>query len=547
MRPLLTIAILCAALVLATPASASPDVYVAQGGFRSDATAHALAVFDVATGAQITSIDLPSPALDVAIDPTGTRAYVTTQAGLSVVDLVTNSVVKTIAGAFGSDVAVDPSGKRVYLADDVSRITVVDTATNAVTGGIPVGQQPRAVVVNADGTRAYTGNTQMSPYSISIVDLATDMQTSELFSGNLNRPENLGIVPSGAKVYAANFGPSAGGTTVGILDVATNTVASVTVGSTPSAAVANPAGTKVYVANRDSKSISVIDVASSTVTGTFPVPFSPTEIAITADGTRAALSSVEDGQVAFMNLGTGQLYSGPTALTESGGVAIRPAQPPVPDFSVSSGLSGEPASFDGSASTGGPIARYDWDFGDGASARTGGSKVSHTYAAAGTYQAKLTATNACDPTAVFGALNVVFPGHTAYCRGDRSASNTVPVTIPAVALGVVLTNHAKVGKKGVASLQVACVKEIDCAGRLSLRTASKVKVGKRPRALVTLGSKRFGTVRAGHKRTIKLKLTKTGLRVVRARSTLTAIATVSVTNPSRPARIRTHKVVLKRG
>jgi hypothetical protein len=54
-------------------------------------------------------------------------------------------------------------------------------------------------------------------------------------------------------------------------------------------------------------------------------------------------------------------------------------------------------------------------------------------------------------------------------------------------------------------------------------------------------------VRAGHTRRIALKLSRTGVRVVRSRAKLTAVATVSVTNPSAPARVRTHQVVLKRG
>jgi peptidoglycan/xylan/chitin deacetylase (PgdA/CDA1 family)/PKD repeat protein len=52
------------------------------------------------------------------------------------------------------------------------------------------------------------------------------------------------------------------------------------------------------------------------------------------------------------------------------------------------------ASFDGSGSTDpdGTVASYSWDFGDGSTPGTG-AKPSHTYAAAGTYQVKLTVTD----------------------------------------------------------------------------------------------------------------------------------------------------------
>jgi YVTN family beta-propeller protein len=540
--------LLGAALALAPSASAGPTAYVAQGGSEPGATLHALAVFDVATGAKLTSIDLPSPAIDVAIDPTGTRAYVTMSSGLAVVDLDTNTVVTTIAGASGADVAVDPSGKRVYVADDVNKITVVDTATNTVIGpGITVGKQPRAVVVNAAGTRAYTGNTLAGSYSISIVDLTTDLQTSELTNVNLNRPENLGIVPDGTKVYAANFGMSAGGTTVAVLDVATNNFAPVTVGTTPTAATPNPSGTRMYVVNRDSMSLSVLDGPTGVPVVTFPLGFSAIDMAVTPDGTRAVLSTSQEDRIAFIDLASGRLYSGPKELIAGGGVAIRPAQPPVPAFAVAPGVSGEATKFDASSSSGGPIVRYDWDFGDGGSAPDGGSKLSHVYAAPGTYQAKLTVTNGCDPNAVFGPLDVSFGGHTAFCRRPSTDSKTVAVVIPAVALGVVRTSKARVGGSGVARLQVACIKELDCAGTLSLKTVKKFKIGKHARARIALGSKPFKTIRAGHKRTIKLKLSKAGLGLVRSHKTLTATATASVRNPSGGPRRRSRQVVIKRG
>jgi YVTN family beta-propeller protein len=526
------------------PAEASPLAYVAQGGF-GPSTVHALAVVDVATGSPITSIAMPAAAQRVAIDPTGTRAYVTTSSGLVVVDLATNTIAAgPIAGLFGSDLAVDPSGKRVYLTDDQSKVMIFDTATNTVTGSVTVGSQPRGIVANSAGTRAFTGNTKMSPYSISTVDLTNDTSPTETFSGNLNRPENLGILPDGSKVYAANFGASSGGNTVAIFDPTAGTVGSVPVGTTPTAAVANPSGTKVYVANRDSSSISVIDVPTSTVLN-LPIGFALTDIAIAPDGMHAVLSG--DAKIAFIDLSTSQLYSGPSTLDDVSGVAVAPAQQPEPVFTVATGLSGEPASFDASGSGGGPIAHYDWDFGDGATAPDAGSRVSHVYAKAGTYQAKLTLTNQCDPNAVFGPLGVSFAGHTAYCRGKRTADRTVAVTIPKVAIGVVVTNKATIRKSGVAALRLACVKELACRGTLSLRTTKKFKVRKRPRALIGLGSKRFGKVSAGARRTIKLKLSSTGLRLLRSRGKLVVRATARVINPGGVARVRSHELVLKRG
>jgi YVTN family beta-propeller protein len=545
-RRLLIAAIASVGLAAAAPADASPLAYVAQGGFDPSGV-HALAVFDVATGGLVKSIDMPGHAQAVTIAPDGTHAYVTTSAGLVVVDLTMNAIVAgPVADAFGDNLAVDPSGRRVYLADGQSKVRLFDTTTNALTGSITVGTQPRDIVANSAGTRAYTGNNSPPPYSVSTVDLTNDTSPVTTMSGNFDRPENIGILPDGSKIYAANFGAGAGGTTVAIFDPVAVTVDLVTVGTTPTAAVVNPSGTKVYVVNRDSSSISVIDVATSTVEDTFPIGFKATYLAIAPDGVHAVLSS-QEAKVAFIDLATHQLYAGPMELSSSAGVAVAPAQPPVPSFAVKSGLSGDPASFDASASGGGPIARYDWDFGDGSASPDGGSKVTHVYAKAGTYSATVMETNQCDPLAVVNAAGVAFGGHSPYCRGARTDSKSVTVTIPLAAVGTVVTNKAKVGGKGTAGLKLACVKELACRGRLVLKTTKKFKIGKRPRALVTLASKQFGKVGAGKRRTIKLKLSGTGLRLLRSRKTLTANATARVVNPGGIVRVRSHRVVLKRG
>ncbi|MEA2398417.1 MAG: hypothetical protein QOK25_1973 [Thermoleophilaceae bacterium] len=536
-------AIVAALLLTAASAIAGPRAYVAQGSYPAGA-GHAIAVFDVATGAELATIDLPGPPTAIAINPAGTVAYASTTTGIKVIDLKTNTVVTTIPGV-GGDIAFDPSGDRAYTTNDTTnKVVVIDTATNTVTKSIAVGTQPRAVVANAAGTRAYTGSTYMSPYSISTVDLTTDTDSGETTSSNLARPENLGILPTGAKVYAANFGASAGGTTVGVFDTTANTVSPITVGTTPDSVAANPAGTTVYVANRDSSSLSVIDVATSTNVGTVALGLAPTDIAIAPDGKRAVITDNLNGKVAIFDLQTAKVVVGPFDLVDAGQVAIQPAETPLPSFTASAGLSKEPIALDASTSSGGPIVRYDWSFGDGAAAPDAGPKVSHAFAAAGSYEVKLTATNGCDPAAVFGPLGVAFAGQTAFCKGPRTASKTLTVDIPKAAVGVLLSNKAKVGGDGVARLRLACVKELACAGTITLQTASKIKVGHGKKKRVKLATKHFKALPAGAKRTIRVQLSHAALSILRARKKLTVTATASVTNPSASPRVRSRNVTL---
>ena len=66
-----------------------------------------------------------------------------------------------------------------------------------------------------------------------------------------------------------------------MIDTATNMViATITVGSNPEGVAVNPAGTRVYVTNAGSGTVSVIDTATNTVIATIPVDSTPSAIAI---------------------------------------------------------------------------------------------------------------------------------------------------------------------------------------------------------------------------------------------------------------------------
>ncbi|MEA2124263.1 MAG: hypothetical protein QOI80_1045, partial [Solirubrobacteraceae bacterium] len=415
----------CVALAAAAGASAAPFAYVTQGSSEpGGGTEHALAVFDVATGAKVRTINLPHKAIEIAIAPDGRRAYVSTTGGLDVVDLASGAVVKTFPTLFG-DVAVDPSGKRVYVTNEgVDKLDVVNAVNNTLGTPLAVGSAPRAVVADTAGKHAYVGNTG-SPETVSVVSLATNTETSEV-SGGFDRPENLGISPSGKQVYVANFGMSAGGNHVSIFEPATPLVTPVTVGLTPVGIKSNPAGTMVYVASRDSSSLSLINPATKKRAGSIPIGAGPMSLAITPDGRRAFVVASQDHKWAIVDLVKRKVVKGPIALASAGEVAIPAAQPPVPSFIFQSRPA--EAAFQGSGLPG-TVASYRWQFGDGQTATHPVPRTSHFYAKAGTYKVRLTETNTCDPKAVFGPLGVVFYGQGAYCRGARVKSKTQKVVV----------------------------------------------------------------------------------------------------------------------
>ncbi|RLB37471.1 MAG: hypothetical protein DRH20_07690, partial [Deltaproteobacteria bacterium] len=91
-------------------------------------------------------------------------------------------------------------------------------------------------------------------------------------------------------------------------------------------------------------------------------------------------------------------------------LSIASCQGPVAVFSASGPMAeGEPVSFDGSGSydqsPGGSVVSYAWDFGDGNTAA--GAVVTHTYAAAGRYEVRLTVTdNDGNPCTAMASLDI---------------------------------------------------------------------------------------------------------------------------------------------
>ena len=106
----------------------------------------------------------------MAFTPDGKRAYVTNSLGRGRPGALdgTVSVITTATGAVsapitvGNDpfgVAITPDGKHAYVTNRVDgTVSVITTATGAVSATITVGRNPGAVAITPDGKHAYVTN-----------------------------------------------------------------------------------------------------------------------------------------------------------------------------------------------------------------------------------------------------------------------------------------------------------------------------------------------------------------------------------------------------
>ncbi|WP_396895187.1 YncE family protein [Mycolicibacterium sp.] len=194
----------------------------------------------------------------------GTRIYVANQSDgtVSVIDAATNTVTGTITvGAQPNGVAVNAATGCVYVANQGDgTVSVIDAATNTVTGTITVGAQPNGVAVNAATGCVYVAN--QGDGTVLVIDAATNTVTGTITVGQ--SADWVAVNPVTGYVYvthteapSAPAEPSSG--KVSVIDAATNTViGTVTVGQSAAAVVLNPATGDIYVADHVSLSVLIL-------------------------------------------------------------------------------------------------------------------------------------------------------------------------------------------------------------------------------------------------------------------------------------------------
>lgn len=199
-----------------------------------------------------------------SLDPCRILAYVTNfglfdapNNTISVIETTTDTVVDTITVGTGPlGIAITPNGQRVYVTNRVDdSVSVIDTATNKVIVTIPVGNQPSMVAVTPDGIRVYVGNS--ADNTISVIDTRSntviDLITLESGSIPIDVPFGITIAntPVGIRAYVANKGDN----TVLEIDADPNSptfntvIDTITVGISPTDVAITPDGTTLYVTN----------------------------------------------------------------------------------------------------------------------------------------------------------------------------------------------------------------------------------------------------------------------------------------------------------
>jgi YVTN family beta-propeller protein len=426
-RGLAAIAVV-AALACLGAASASASQLAVAGNAASDK----VSVIDTARMQIVGNpIDAGNGPASIAITPDGRYAYVADAFGktVSVIDVATGASesIEVGEGPFGA--AITPDGGRVFVTDSTGEeVSVIDTQTKRVVGEIHLGTNPTGVAISPGGEFAYV--TEAGASAVQVIDT----RTMEVVGGAIEDvgqgPVGIEFTPDGATAYVVDRVSNE----VSAIDTATRKVTPIELeGEGPRGIVVAPDGRKAFVVELASHSVAVIDTVTNKEIEEIPLAGEPGEVAVAANGKTVyvtvtrGLSGERTAEVERIDAETGTVLQPSVELPGefADGIALTPDQSPIAAFTVPSLTAGVPAIFSAkpSSDADGAIASYSWAFGDG---KTGsGERATHTYAAPGTYGAKLSVVDdqGCGE-------EEVFTGRTAYCSGGASTI-THPVTVRA--------------------------------------------------------------------------------------------------------------------
>jgi YVTN family beta-propeller protein len=239
------------------------------------ALANQLSIVDLASGKVVATLTIAKQSTftlnSLVVSADGQRVYVANAQNntVAVVDPTADQVIATIkVGSFPSSMALQPDGQRLFVANSQGKtISVIDTARNQVIETLHLPGSPRALIVSPDGRSLYVGHGDASD-SMFVISTAT----LGLFGSELSIPGGhasaLAVTPDTKRLYLI----STQYPIVAAVDLTGPIVSGVVVtGPRPVSLALSPDGRRLYTADADSGTVTVLDTATLQVTAAIDV------------------------------------------------------------------------------------------------------------------------------------------------------------------------------------------------------------------------------------------------------------------------------------
>ena len=261
--------------------------------------------------------------VSVLVQGAGSRHIWTANAGavaaITRIDPDTNAVLGTVQlAAPAYDIAFTPTATRAYAVQHTAnQVSVLDVPTGAVVTTLALAAPNRAKV-HPDGTRVYVTH---GGSFVSVFDTATNALMTSIPVGS--DPHGLAFSPDGSRLFVANRNSD----TVSVIDTTTNTVdetIQLAPGDFPVDVAVSPDFRFVYVTNYFGATVTVIDIFSDLVIDTIPVGAGPQGVAFSPDGNRAYVANFDDNTVSVIDTVNGTVIATPVVPGSPNGIIVSP-------------------------------------------------------------------------------------------------------------------------------------------------------------------------------------------------------------------------------
>jgi serine/threonine-protein kinase len=300
--------------VIPPPAGAAGEPARRRRRRRLDALIVASAlVLGVAVTLIVTSVVKSNPGGTNNLNPAGAVSSGPGTGASAAASLAPPTVAeKVMVGGTPGYVQVAPNGKFAYVVDPgQSKITVLSTATNQVTGVIKIPQgPPQSVAFSPDSQTAYASiytTGQNLVHLVAFIDTASGTVTGTVSVDN-HMPGPPTVSPDGRYVYVPNHNLAMTGAnqnTIDVIDAKTRTVvADIDVEPNPHWIVFGKNNGLIYVTDHMSTVITVVNASNNRPVKTIEVGETPHSIALSPDGRTLAITSFAGNQVYIVDTTT---------------------------------------------------------------------------------------------------------------------------------------------------------------------------------------------------------------------------------------------------
>ncbi|PKN12074.1 MAG: hypothetical protein CVU69_09015 [Deltaproteobacteria bacterium HGW-Deltaproteobacteria-4] len=191
-----------------------------------------------------------------------------------------------------------------YIADSYDGwVTVIDLANDTATNKVLVGNAPIGVAVTPDGSQVYVANRGSD--SVSVIEAVSNVVVATIPVGS--QPQGVAVSPDGSKAFVAHYGNPALGARTYLSEIntgdysVTKTIETSAQAIQPFAVITNPAGTRIYISNNLSDSVSIVNATTFTLASEVFVGDYPMGMAITPDGSKLLVANNGGNSVAVIN------------------------------------------------------------------------------------------------------------------------------------------------------------------------------------------------------------------------------------------------------